>query len=276
MLIVAVLMAVPFYITIVRGIAPQSDYAMKSVVLFPSRIDPTYFKIFFSDPHLIIWKAYANTIFITVVGTAINMVLTLITSYCLAEKRLPFRTAITMIFLVPMFIGGGTMPSYIMYSKMHLLNTLWVLIIPGALDINNMLLMRNFIMALPEELIEAATIDGANKMQLIWKIVVPLSMASVATIGLFYAVGHWSTYGSAIYFISPAHPELEVLQVYLNNIMNQGSMDQLAQGFAEGVKPSPEGLKAVAIIATTLPICCVYPFIQKYFVKGIMIGGLKG
>lgn len=265
----------PFYLVTIRAIAPTSDYILRDIVLYPSKLTLEYFNLLFNDPATKIFVAYKNTIFITVVGTALNMFMTVLTAYPLAERGLPFRSQITFFFLIPMFISGGLIPSYILFSKLHLLNTLWVLIVPGVISIGNLLLMRNFLMQLPEELIEAAVIDGCNKMQTIWFVVVPLSKAAMATIGLFYATAHWAEYGGALYFISPARQDLLVLQVFLTNMI-QSNVTVPGEMLQDGFRPSPEGLKAAATLAVTVPILCVYPFVQKYFVKGMIVGSLKG
>lgn len=265
----------PFYLVAIRAIAPTSDYILRDIVLYPSKITGEYFDLLFNDPATKIFVAYKNTAFITVVGTLVNMFMTILTAYPLAERKLPFRTQITFFFLIPMFISGGLIPSYILFSKLYLLNTLWVLIIPGAISIGNLLLMRNFLMQLPDELLEASVIDGCNKMQTIWFVVIPLSKAAMATIALFYATAHWGEYGGALYFISPSRQDLLVLQVFLTNMI-QSNVAVPGEQFQDGFRPSPEGLKAAATLAVTIPILCVYPFIQKYFVKGMIVGSLKG
>jgi len=266
----------PFYLVVVRAIAPTVDYVVRDVVLYPSKITWQYFDMLFNDPATKIWVAYQNTIFITVVGTLISMILTVISAFPLAEKKLPFRSQITFFVLAPMFIGGGLLPSFILYSRLGLINTLWVLIIPGAIGTYNLLLYRNFLMQLPEELLEASIIDGCSQVQTIWHVVLPLSKAALATIGLFYAVGIWSTFSPAVFFISPARQDLQILQIFLYNIIV--SRTEVGTNIIEegGYRPSPEGLKAAATLAVTVPVLCVYPFLQKYFVKGVVIGSLKG
>jgi len=270
----------PFYLVVVRAVAPTSDYAQRAIVLYPSRITWDYFNILFNDPATKIWTAYKNSIFITVVGTLLNLVAVILTAFPLAEKKLPFRSQITFFFLTTMFIGGSLFSNYILYSRLKLLDTLWVLIVPGIFGTYNIILLRNFLMQLPEELIEASIIDGCSQFQTIWYVVLPLSKAALATIGLFCAVGHWSQFGGWIYFISPTKQNLTILQVFLHDIIGSKTKQPGSAGadtmFEDGIRSSPEGLKAAATLAVTVPILCVYPFIQKHFAKGLVIGSLKG
>ena len=275
--LLAFLALFPFYLVVVRAIAPTVDYVVRDVVLYPSKITWQYFEMLFNDPATKIWVAYQNTIFTTVVGTLINMVMTIISAFPLAERKLPFRSQITFFILIPMFIGGTLLPCYILYSSLGLLNTLWVLIIPGAIGTYNLLLYRNFLMQLPEELLEASIIDGCSQLQTIWYIILPLSKAALATIGLFYAVGHWNAWFYHMVFLKSRskYP----LQLILREILITNDMSSMTKVVDIGSYTNDRYkllVRYATIIIATLPILTVYPFAQRFFVKGVMIGAVKG
>lgn len=208
------------------------------------------------------------------------MFLTIITSFVLSKQTLPFKKSITLFMVFTMYFGGGMVPSYLVVRSLNLIDSLWALILPGAISTFNVLIMRNFIAGIPNEILESATIDGCSEIGLLPRMIIPLSIPSIATISLFYAVAHWNEFYGAILYINK--PELRTLQVYLRDVLFDASMlgndfKDMAVLFSEGrYNPPSEGVKAATIMATTIPILVVYPFIQKYFVKGITMGSLKG
>lgn len=221
-------------------------------------------------------SGYKNTLFIVIVGTAINLLLTMMTAYALARRSLIGRKFFMLLITFTMMFTGGLIPNFILIRNLKLMDTLWSLILPGAISAYNMIIMKNFFESIPEELKEAARIDGLSEMGILFKIVVPLSMASIATIGLFYAVGHWNAYFNAtIYLNSRSKWPLQVVLRDLIQKANTNGIDaEMTNDYSTAIPL--ESLKMAVVIATTGPIILVYPFIQKYFVKGVMIGSLKG
>ena len=225
-----------------------------------------------------VMSGYKNSLIYTLLGTLINVSMTLITAYPLAKKDLPFRGTILKLFTFTMFFGGGMIPNYILLKDLHMLNKVWAMVIPGAISVYNMIIMRTFIQEnIPGELYEAADIDGCSDFHYLLRIVIPLSKASIAVISLFYAVGHWNAYFDAFLYLSD--PKLKPLQIILREILILNTINQ-EQLLAEGENIAQQGmaelLKYSLIIAASVPVLLLYPFIQKYFVKGVMIGSIKG
>jgi putative aldouronate transport system permease protein len=214
--------------------------------------------------------AYRVTIFITTVGTAVNLALTMLMAYPLSKQELPGRNAILLIIVFTMLFNGGVVPTYLIVKATGLINSVWAMIIPGAISAFNMLIMKTFFENLPESLEEAARIDGAGDLKILYGIIIPLSMPILATIGLFYAVGHWNTFFSAIMYINDS--KLMPLQVVLRGILQKASNPEAN---LEETLPT-ETLQMAAVVLTALPIMVVYPFIQKYFTQGVLLGSVKG
>ena len=246
------------------------------VVLWPVDFSVIGYRTVFN--HRYILSGYRNTIFYTLAGTAINIAMTLICAYPLSRKDLPFRGPLMFLFVFTMYFGGGLIPTYILMTQINFVNSIWVMLIPGALSVYNMILTRTYMQSsIPNELLEASQIDGCSDTRYFFQILLPLSKAIIAVIGLFYAVGHWNAYFNAMIYLNDL--ELQPLQIILRNILvaNQIQTNEMVdadtyvrkQGMADLLKYS-------LIVVSTVPILCVYPFIQKYFVKGIMIGSIKG
>lgn len=223
------------------------------------------------------WTAYKNTILYTIVGTSINLVFTCTLAFCLSRKELIFRDAISILVVLTMFFSGGLIPNFLLIKWLGMYNTIWAIVIPGAISTYNMIIVRTYMQGLPEEIFESVRIDGGNDLQIYLKIVLPLSKPVIATIGLFYAVGHWNSYfAPMIYFKDRA---LYPLQIILREMIVEQTFQDMAGDLAEAFGQSPptsEMLISSSIVIALIPILCVYPFIQKYFVKGVMIGSLKG
>ncbi len=221
----------------------------------------------------IILKGYRNTFFIVAVGTAVNLLLTAMTAYALSKKDLLGRTFFLFMIVFTMMFSGGLIPHFLLVKNLGLMNSLWALILPGAISAYNLIIMKSFFQSIPRELIESARIDGLTELGILFRIVMPLSMAALTTIGLFYAVGHWNSFLNAVMYIS--QKDKWPLQVVLRDILFfANTMEASSQD--SGAEIPLEPLKMATIIATTAPILVIYPFIQKYFVKGIMIGSVKG
>jgi putative aldouronate transport system permease protein len=246
------------------------------VFLWP--VDPTLdgYRAVFS--HKLIMSSYRNTIVYTLVGTLLNVVLTILAAYPMSRHELPFRNVFMFVFVFTMFFSGGLVPSYLLISKLGLLNSAWVMMLP-VFSVYNMILMRTNFQTMPDELFQAAQVDGCSYWRYLYMITVPLSKPVISVITLFYAVGHWNAYFQAMIYLS--NRALFPLQLILRDILRaaQMMMSDLGAGEAEELAAKQgmaELLKYATIVASSAPIIAVYPFIQRYFVKGIMIGSLKG
>lgn len=223
-------------------------------------------------------RSYMNTILYTVVGTAINLVMTVMAAYPLSQKSFYGRNVITAIMVFTMFFSGGLVPAYMLVKQLGMLNSMWALIIPGAVSVWNIIIMRTFFQtSIPGEIQEAASIDGCSDWKTLWRIVLPLSMPILAVMVLFYAVGHWNAYFNALIYLTDRgqYP----LQLILREILVQGEMEHMVNvGDSSHAKTimDQEAVKYAVVVVANLPILLLYPFLQKYFVKGIMIGALKG
>ncbi|CAH8706310.1 carbohydrate ABC transporter permease [Paenibacillus thiaminolyticus] len=244
--------------------------------LIPKQINfDAYAKIFQNKDILL---GYGNTILYTLLGTAINLIMTICAAYPLARKDFLGRGLITGMIVFTMFFGGGLIPTYLLIKNLNMLDTLWVMVIPNAVAVWNIIIMRTFFQqSIPGEIQEAAMIDGCSHMQTLLRIVLPLSMPIIAVMVLFYAVGHWNSYFNALIYLSSK--DKFPLQLILREILIQsdsGDMIKLTSESAVKMKMSVEGLKYAVLVVANLPMLVLYPFLQRYFVKGIMIGALKG
>lgn len=234
-----------------------------------------YAKIFQNKDILL---GYSNTVLYTVIGTALNVVMTICAAYPLSRRDLAGRGLVTGLIVFTMFFGGGLIPTYLLIKNLNMLDTLWVMIIPNAVSVWNIIIMRTFFQqSIPGELQESAMIDGCTHIQTLLRIVLPLSMPIIAVMVLFYAVGHWNSYFNALIYLTTK--EKFPLQLILREILIQsdsGEFVKLTSESAVRMKMSVEGLKYAVLVVANLPMLMLYPFLQRYFVKGIMIGALKG
>lgn len=252
---------------------------MGEIILLPKQITfEGYQKIFEYTP---IWVGYRNTIFYTIVGTAINLALTCTCSYVLSRKDFFGRRFFTILFTFTMFFNGGLIPTYLVVKQLGILNTVWSMWLPVALSVYNVLICRTYFeSSIPFEIQEAASIDGCSDVMILWKIILPLSKPIIAVLSLFYAVMHWNTYFNALIYLSDI--ELYPLQLYLRSILILDQMSEMIGADAEMVEQLirrmelKESMKYGIIVVSSLPIIMLYPFLQRYFVKGIMIGAVKG
>lgn len=228
--------------------------------------------------HKRIWSAYRNTIFYTVAGTMVNLAVTMTCAYPLSRKDFPMRGVFNKFFLFTMFFSGGLIPTYILMTQIKFVNTIWAMIIPGAISVYNMFLARTFMASsIPLELYDASQIDGCSDSSYFFRILLPLSKPIIAVLTLFYAVGHWNSYFNAMIYLNK--PELYPLQIVLRTILIASQIDMTELVDIEGMVAKQglaDVLKYALIVVATFPILCVYPFIQKYFIKGVMIGSVKG
>lgn len=245
------------------------------VILFPVDFSLEGYKevMKYSD----VWIGYRNTILYTAAGTVLNVVLTMLTGFGLSRKGLPGRKFITFLFTFTMLFSGGLVPTYLVMNRLNLINTPFAMIFPGAINITNMIIARTFISSIPDDLEEAAMIDGCSHARYFFEMVVPLSKAIIAVLMLYYAVGHWNAYFNALIYLS--NRALYPLQLFLREILvlNTAGADTIMDPeLEEKMRGMAELLKYALIVVSTAPILCAYPFAQKYFTKGVMVGSLKG
>ena len=225
-----------------------------------------------------IGRSYANTVYYTAFGTLINVFMALIAAYPMARGDLPGRNGLMLLFTFTMYFGGGMIPAYILVRDLGLVDKVWALVLPGALSVYNMILARTFIQSsIPSELLEAATIDGCNDTGYFFKMVLPLSKAILAVLALYSLVAHWNTYFSAMLYLNDSRKM--PLQIVLKQILvaNSLSAEMLIDPETQVARAElADVLKYALIVVSTVPILCVYPFLQKYFVQGVMVGSLKG
>lgn len=271
MVLVLVVTLYPFWYVLVGSVSSIGHLVKNGFVLWPDGLHwDAYEQVFRNN---LIPTAYRNTIIVTLGGTALSMVLSIMGAYALSLKKLPGRKGITMFFVFTMLFSGGLVPTYLVVSELGLIDSLWALILPGCVSTYNMVLLRNFFQSIPEDLYEAASIDGETMLGYMVKILLPLSGAAIATVTLFYAVGYWNDYFKSLIYIrdNQLWPIQTVLrQVLQTSQFNTMMYDDAAQTLAA------ETLKDAMIVISVLPILCVYPFVQRYFVKGVMVGSLKG
>lgn len=246
------------------------------VLLWPVEFSLQGYKAVFAYQQ--VWVGYRNTIFYTVVGTLLNLTLTIMAAYPLSRKNFQFRNFYMTLFLIIMFFSGGIIPNYILMTKLHLTNTRWSLILSGSISVYNMIIMRTYFQnSIPNELLEAAKIDGITDIGYLLKVVLPLSKSILAVITLYYAVSHWNSYFNAMLYLRDE--SLYPLQLVLRSILNVGKIDLSQITDAEIIKQMrglSDLMKYSLIIISSAPIIIAYPFVQKFFEKGVMIGSVKG
>ena len=272
----------PMYYTVIASFSDAADVYTGKVNFLPSGFNIESYKLVFQNDS--IWRGYANTIFYTVVGTCFNLILTIPTAYALSKKRMFGRGILMTLFVITMYFGGGMIPAYILFRNMNLLNTPWIMIINGGLSVYNVIVTRTYFQNnIPETLFEAARIDGSSEIRIFFQIVLPLSAPILAVITLYYAVSHWSSYFSAMIYITETdyHPLQLVLRKIL--ILNETAYeDAMLSGNADLIEDALKQsqmavtMKYALVFIASAPMLVMYPFIQKHFVKGMMVGSLKG
>ena len=264
---------IPFIHIAAKSISSNTAVLSKQVYLWPKGLNFEAYASVFRDGQLTHSMIY--TIWMTLLFTIIGMIVTTFAAYPLARKELKGRPLFAFILMFTMYFSAGLIPEYLLYKDLRLLNTMWVLVLPLSFSPYNMLIMRSFIRStIPDSLYEAADLDGASHFQILLMIVLPLSKPIIATLSLFYAVGRWNAYADAKYYITTK--ALQPLQYLLSNMVLNSGQDAVSLSEAAAVESTPEVLQAAVVMFATLPIMMVYPFVQKYFVKGTMIGAVKG
>ncbi|MBO9609988.1 MAG: carbohydrate ABC transporter permease [Paenibacillaceae bacterium] len=269
----------PFWQQVVISFSMPGEARLIGLHLYT--LEPTldaYQRIFLGGG---IFKAYYWTVYRTVLGTFLTVLVSAMLAYPLAKTQLWGRKFWMWIVVFTMFFGGGLVPTYLLIRDLHMFNTIWALVLPGLVSAWNIIILRNFFYSIPDEVEESARIDGANDLLIFFRIIIPLSAPVIATVTLWTMVGHWNSWFDALMYT--AGGKIRVLQIVLREVLNNanqmsGANDLLHLSEAEmrGQNYSPESVKAAILMVVILPIVCVYPFLQKHFVKGIMIGAVKG
>lgn len=278
LILLSVTFLIPFLSVIMTSFVSEAEVSMRgSFILIPRKWNLEAYKFLLGKGSLI-FNAYKNTLFIVVVGTAVNMFFTITMAYSLSKKELKGRNFILTLVFITILFNGGLVPNYLLVKELGLIDSLWSLIIPTGISTWNMLIMRNFFYSIPKSLEEAAFLDGASFYQVLWKIVIPLSLPAIATISLFYAVAHWNAWFGAVMYINDfdKYPMQNIMRNIVISSNNKAINDEAMQDLIDANRPTSEAIKSATIIVGTLPILCIYPFIQKYFVKGVMVGSIKG
>jgi putative aldouronate transport system permease protein len=272
MLVLVVVFFYPFWDTLVLSFSTPEQATSLGLRVFPSPISvEAYVRVFNSG---LIFVGYANTIYRTVVGTILTLFVTYLGSYALAKRDLPFRSPITLLILFTMFFDGGLIATYLNIKSLGLLGSRWALILPLATSSWNLIIARNFMMTLPQELEDAAMVDGASILTIIFRLMLPLSAPILAVLALWTAVAHWNAWFDALLYVSGRNKM--VLQLMLRKILIEESEEMLRNLTLSTTASTPETVKGATIMVSILPIIMFYPFLQKYFVKGILVGSLKG
>ncbi len=268
--LVAVVTIVPFLQVVTISLSPPEVVASYGLHLIPTKIDLEGYRSIFK--YKLLWTSYRNTIVRTLFGTALSMFLYVIAAYPLSKKYLPNRRFWIFFIIFTMYFSGGMIPNYLLINNwLKLSNTIWALILPPAMSAYNLIIVRNFFESIPDSLEESARIDGARETTVLFKIVVPLSMPVLATVSLWCIVGHWNAWYDCMLYIRD--DTKYVLQYTLQRILLDGQVQDLDH---IGTKVNTETMKMASIVVSILPIMIIYPFVQKYFTKGVMIGAVKG
>ena len=260
----------PFINVLARSLSSETAIIGGNVVLWPVDIQFEAYTSVFGNAAM--RTSFLYTVFVTVLGTCINILLTVLAAYPLSKNDLVGQKPIWLMILFTMFFSGGIIPLYLVVNGLHLLNTCWALILPGAISTYNMIIMKTFFQNIPDSLEESAKLDGCTEIGVLFRIVLPLSMPVIATLSLFYAVGHWNNFMSALLYINDTTKF--TLQLKLRQLVLQDQLSSMMEG-ASGASLPRESLKAASIMYATVPILIVYPWLQKYFVKGVLVGSVK-
>jgi putative aldouronate transport system permease protein len=272
LLFAALITLYPFLYVFSMSISAPEHVIARDVYFWPRGFGLDGYRLALQNPT--IWRSYYNTIWYTLVGTCLNVVMTILAAYPLSRDNFILRRPVSIMITITMFLSGGMIPFFIIVSRMGLYNTRLAMILPFAVSAWNILIARTFYSQISESLAEAAKIDGANEFQILLRIMLPLSKAIMAVLALFYAVGYWNSYFWALVFLR--NPDLQPLQIYLYKILIQLQQDTMG-GMQINISraAATEQLKYAAIMITILPILAIYPLLQKHFVKGVMIGAIK-
>lgn len=270
--LLALIFITPLLFVVSSSLVSEAEQVRRGTfVLFPARPDFGAYQLLLQSRTLL--TAYGNTLFRLIAGVTLNLLFTATMAYVLSKRGVPGRKWLTLFVFIPMVFSGGIIPLFLTVQEVGLRDSVWAMVIPSLINPFWLLIMRNFFMTIPDELEDAATIDGASPLTILFRIVLPLSLPILATMGLFYAVFHWNAWFDAAIFIDD--PDKQPVQLLLRNVLQSGTFQEPIAG-AVDVRPPTTALRAALTVITALPILCVYPFLQRYFVKGVLIGSVKG
>ncbi|KRE92108.1 ABC transporter permease [Paenibacillus sp. Soil766] len=270
LILISLIMVLPILNIIAQSFSGPVALSAGKVVLWPVQFTLDNYVTVLKQ--IAIWRAFSVSVMITVFGTLIALVMTASLAYPLSRNEYRERKYILLLVLITMIFHAPLIPNYLLVRNLGLLDSLWALMLPGAISAFNLFVMRSFFLSIPNELIESARIDGAGEVRTIWSIILPLSKPAMATMSIIYSVALWNNYSNALYFIN--NRALFPLQVKLREFVVTDSSD-LANTAGDIANLSPEGLKMAVIVIATIPIMLVYPFLQKHFIKGMLIGSIK-
>ena len=273
MILVVLATLYPFYYITIISLSHGNAVLRGEVRFWPIGLNLESYRLVFQNP--VVPKSLLNSLIYTGVGTAINLIMTALCAYPLARPRFSGRGFCTWIVSLTMFFSGGLIPLYLVVMQLGIRNSMWALVLPWAINVWNMFILRTGFQQIPEEIYEAAVIDGANDLQTMFRVILPLSKAVLATLLMFYAVGHWNDFFNGLIFLDDRNRY--PIQLVMRNIVILGRFEQTNElGAASDFAAIEQTLKYATIMVSTLPILAVYPFVQRYFVKGVMIGAIKG
>lgn len=272
-LIIAVLIVTiyPFWRVLMYSLSNSQAAMSGGLFLIPKEFSMTTYKLLLQTK--MVFKALGNSLAKMLIGTVFNLVLTILTAYALAQRELKGRRAIMYFFYFTMLFNGGIVPTYILIKNLKLLDSFWVYVLPSAMSVFNMFILRNFFMGVPKELSEAATMEGANQFQILYHVVLPLSKSGIATIAIYSMRDLWNSYMDGVLYVNST--DLELIQVYLRRLL-QSSGAGAALGSLKTGYVTEESVKMTIIVFTIIPVVIIYLLLQKYFGKGVMVGAVKG
>jgi len=257
----------PLLYVVLASVTPYKDVVKASLVIIPSEVTLEGYRFIFENSNMV--QAFGNTAFVTIVGTLLSMVVSILMAFPLSKKDLPGRGLMLKLLVFTMYFSGGLIPTYMVVKNTGVLNTIWAMIIPGAISTYNLLLIKSYFESMPAGLLDAALIDGCSPIRTLVQIVLPLSMPVLMSVMLFYMVGYWNTYYA--YIVYCYDMDLRPLQVVLRDIISKATGETESEGYIPTIT-----VQMSAIVFSCIPIICVYPFLQKYFTKGVMLGAIKG
>ncbi|MFE5323959.1 carbohydrate ABC transporter permease [Paenibacillus sp. NPDC056579] len=273
LLLMAVATLLPFANVLSKSVSEEWAVVSGKVGIFPVGFQLKTMAYVVTSNQFI--QSFLISVLVTVIGTALSILITAVTAYPLSKRHLPFMNVIMVLFVFTMMFSGGMIPNYLLMKNLGLINSLWSLILPAVISVFNMLVIKSYYESLPEALEDSAKMDGARTFTILFRIILPLSGPVIATIALFYAVYYWNDFFNPMLYIND--PSLKPLQLYLRDIvMDADSSSAVNKSVDDLMNVSPEGVRAATVIASTVPILLVYPFLQKYFIKGVLIGSVKG
>jgi putative aldouronate transport system permease protein len=271
--IIALVMILPIWYVVATSFATELEISQRAFFLFPRDISFNAYDYVFKDNALP--RSLLVSVFVTVCGTIVNLIFTMSMAYALSRRNTPGRNIVMNLIVFSMLFSGGIIPTFLVVKSLGLLNSYWALFLPGAISAFNLIVVKSFFQEIPNEMIESGKIDGCNDLGVLWRIVLPLSKPVIATFALFYAVGHWNDFFQSLLYLSDN--KMWPMQVLLRQIvlLATGNLDVQSMD-PNYVQPPDQSVKAAVIVVGTLPILMVYPFLQKHFAKGVMLGAVKG